>query len=94
MFAQSEVQCLKVELTNRYNSFPDKIVEKTGISRVTIYKFFNGQRIRPANAEKVYKAAVELLKDKIDKQKALTDKVHDLIQTDQQTIEAITRETH
>lgn len=44
------------------------IHEKTGLSRVTIARFFTGQKVRPKNAGRICDAALELLESEEAKQ--------------------------
>lgn len=63
MFSQIDVDILKKELPA---SAVIEINKKTGISRPTIYRFFNGERIRARFQIRIYTAALKIIeKDKI-----------------------------
>ena len=51
---------------------------KTKLSRSTVTKFFNEETIRPENLEKIYDAALELIKSKEEAQRTREKLIHDL----------------
>lgn len=63
MFTQDDVNILQKELPT---SAVMEISKKTGISRPTIYRFLNGDRIRSRLQERIYVAALKIIeRDKI-----------------------------
>ncbi|MCB0395862.1 MAG: hypothetical protein KDD36_04385 [Flavobacteriales bacterium] len=58
MFSEQEIQNLKKALPTRaaYD-----ISEQTGISRSTIYKFFNGGKVRTYCAQRIFESALLLV---------------------------------
>lgn len=63
MFTQEDVNIIKNELPT---SAIMEIHRKTGISRPTIYRFLNGEKIRSRFQERIYLAALKIIEqDKI-----------------------------
>lgn len=63
MFTQEDVNIIKKELPT---SAIMEIHQKTGISRPTIYRFLNGEKIRSQFQERIYVAALKIIeRDKI-----------------------------
>lgn len=67
MFTQEDVNIIANELPS---SAVIEISKKTGISRPTIYRFLKGNKIRSRLQERIYMAALKIIKrDKIKTQK-------------------------
>ncbi len=67
MFTQEDVNIIANELPS---SAVMEIAKKTGISRPTIYRFLNGNKIRSNYQERIYVAALKIIeRDKIKTQK-------------------------
>ncbi len=63
MFTQEDVNIIRNELPT---SSVMEIHKKTGISRPTIYRFLNGEKIRYISQERIYVAALKIIeRDKI-----------------------------
>lgn len=58
MFTQEDVDMIVNELPS---SAIIEIAEKTGISRPTVYRFFNGTKIRTDLQERIYVAALKII---------------------------------
>lgn len=56
----------------------DKIIDKTKLSRPTVSKFFNYQKIRPENAIKIYDEALKLLQKKTNEHQSRIAKAEKL----------------
>lgn len=72
MFTQEDVNIIKKELPS---SAIMEIHKKTGISRPTIYRFLNGEKIRSAYQHRIYLAALKIIeKDKIRTNKIMQER--------------------
>lgn len=61
MFKRKEIELLKEKLLRLVDNHTDLLVSRTGLSRPTVSKFLNFQKVRPVNASKIYDAALELI---------------------------------
>ncbi|MDH5381964.1 MAG: hypothetical protein OEW75_13995, partial [Cyclobacteriaceae bacterium] len=68
MFNKSDVELLKNQLAKTFDNYIEKVVAKTNLSRPTISKFFNFQKIRPVNAAMIYDAGLELIQEQAKQQ--------------------------
>ena len=63
MIEEKQIQQLQKRLIELGTNYITLIADKTKMSRTTIYKFFNNEKIRYNNAIKIYDAALELLQE-------------------------------
>ena len=72
MFTQEDIELLKSQLRDCYSNYIEMLVEKTGLTRPTISKFFNNKNVRPSTKELIYKTGFSLISQKRDEEKSLT----------------------
>lgn len=58
MFTQEDVDMIAVELPS---SAMEMIATKAGVSKPTVYRFFQGIKIREQSGERIYLAALKLI---------------------------------
>lgn len=63
MIEEKHIDELQKRLMQLGTSYITLIAEKVNMSRTTIYKFFNREKIRNNNALKIYDAALEVLQE-------------------------------
>lgn len=68
MFTQEDVNIIKKELPS---SAIMEIHKKTGISRPTIYRFLNGEKVRSVYQHRIYTVALKI----IESDKVKTNKI-------------------
>lgn len=78
MFTPEDVELLKKALSGRYSNFIGLIVNKSGLTRPTVSKFFNNRKIKPSNQELIYNTGKNLLEENVIKRNSLTKEVRDL----------------
>lgn len=79
MFNKKDVEPLKNQLVKLFDNYIEKVVAKTHLSRPTVSKFFNFQKIRPANAAKIYDAGLELIQEQANQQQSRIKRAKQLI---------------
>lgn len=66
---QVNIQAIRAKLyVLCFNNYVTLLARKTQLSRATVSKFFNDQKIRSDNEEKIVEAALELILQKEEKQ--------------------------
>lgn len=83
MFNKEDVQLLKNQLEKLFHDYIERIMAKSGLSRPTVSKFFNFQKVRPINAGKIYDAALELIQEESSQHKSRIKRAHELINGEQ-----------
>ncbi len=78
MFTQHDVQILVSQLPDRSVA---KIKKKTKISRPTINKFLRGEKVTSDKAERIYAAALSLIRQNRKKESKLRRKSTQLFNT-------------
>ena len=63
MIEEKHIEELQKRLMQQGINYVTLIAEKANMSRTTIYKFFNREKIRNNNALKIYDAALEVLQE-------------------------------
>ena len=63
MIEEKQIQQLQKRLIELGTNYITLIADKTKMSRTTIYKIFNNEKIRNNNAIKIYDAALEVLQE-------------------------------
>lgn len=86
MFSTEEISKIKNELPIRAAYL---INEKTGISRPTIYKFFNGGKVRPYYAREILECALDLVEERKNTIVSLRDKFRSLLQDPDEALKPI-----
>ena len=79
MFDKPDVELLKNQLAKSFDNYIEKVVAKTNLSRPTISKFFNYQKIRPVNAAMIYDAGLELIQEQANQQQSRIERAKQLI---------------
>lgn len=82
MFNKSDVELLKNQLDKLFHDYIEKIMAKSGLSRPTVSKFFNFQKVRPVNAGKIYDAALELIEEESGQHQSRINKARQLLNGD------------
>jgi hypothetical protein len=78
MFNKNEIRPLKTSLSKYYENYFEIIGKKTDLSRPTISKFFNGRKVRPQNAMKIFNVCVQLITEKEEDIKRLQQKIKEM----------------
>lgn len=69
MYAKEEIQRIEQELDKLYDDRIGRVAQESGRSRPTVSKFFKAQKIRPSNAEEIYRTCISLIEQKINEHK-------------------------
>ncbi len=85
MFDKKEVEMLKNQLVKLFDNYISRVAKKSNISRPTVYKFFDFQKIRTENAAIIYDAALELIEEHTNKQQSRSKKARELLSGDGQS---------
>ncbi|MEM9885626.1 MAG: hypothetical protein AAF849_07020 [Bacteroidota bacterium] len=64
MYTKSELTQLRRALAKYDQNYYESIGIKTDLSRTTISKFFNGKRVKPKNALKIFSTSIDLIREK------------------------------
>ncbi len=62
-----------------YDSPVKEIIERTELSRPTVAKFFNLEKVRPSSEEAIYELCLDLIQEKEAKRKALIARSKELL---------------
>lgn len=71
MYTQDDVDMIAVELPS---SAMEKIATKAGVSKPTVYRFFQGVKIREQSQERIYQAALQVIQKNKTRKKKLQEK--------------------
>ncbi len=63
MFTKQDIDLLSNQLAKLSDNYIGAVAAKTNLSRPTVSKFFNLQKIKAANTTKIYDAGLELIKE-------------------------------
>ena len=85
MFDKKEVETLKNQLVKLFDNYIGRVAKKSKISRPTVYKFFEFQKIRSENAAIIYDAALELIEEQANQQQSRSKKARQLLSGDGQS---------
>jgi len=83
MFNKSDVEPLKNQLDKLFHDYIERVMAKSGLSRPTVSKFFNYQKVRPVNAGKIYDAALELIQEEASQHQSRIKKAQQLLNGEQ-----------
>lgn len=75
MFTKEEIELIKNELPDRAMT---QLAIETGISRPTIYRFFEGKKIKSHMQEQIYLAALKII-EQYQKKKSSIKKKTDML---------------
>lgn len=82
MYSKKEVFLLKKQLMAHFDSYPQLLVELTGLTRPTINKFFSyNNSVRPSNQDLIYSAGIDLIKEKMKKRDERVNELEELCNT-------------
>ena len=82
MFKKQDVELIKNQLAKLFDNYIEKVVAKTNLSRPTVSKFFNFQKVRPVNAAMIYDAGLELIQEQANQQQSRIKRARQLINGD------------
>lgn len=63
-----------------YDSPVKEIMERTELSRPTVSKFFNLEKVRPSSEETIYELCLDLIEEKEVKRKALVARSKEILE--------------
>lgn len=84
MFNKSDVELLKNQLAKLFDNYIEKVMAKSSLSRPTVSKFFNFQKVRPVNAGKIYDAGLELIQEESSQHRSRIKRAKELINGEQE----------
>ncbi len=85
MIEKNEIEILKIQLAKLFENYVSKVANKANLSRPTVSKFFNFQKIKVENKIAIYDAGLEIIEEQTDKQQSRSRKARQLLNGDEQT---------